>query len=222
MEQRVAEGYSQKSERKSPERRVMDEAREGGHGAFSELVGRHARQMYHTSLKILKNQEDAEDNVQNALCKAFSRMDQFKGNSQFSTWLVRITINEALMMLRKQKWTSRMVSLDDGEDETGTSAAKQLRDQGVNPERACISKDLARKTFRNMPGSLADVFLLQKLEGWTNRELGEARGIPSQTVKSRVFRARVMLHRRLVTLSNNEPMAIENERMVSRLSPPGF
>ncbi len=200
----MPEEYPQLSEWK-----LIDEARSGGRAAFSELVRRHSRQVYCTSIKILKNQEDAEDNMQNALCKAFSRIDQFKGNSQFSTWLVRITINEALMMLRKQRSAKKMVSLDE-EDETenGTNSVAELRDERVSPERACITRDLAAKAFRNVPVKLKDVFLLQKVEGWTNRELGEARGIPAQTVKSRVFRARVMLHRRLVNLSNTRRMAL--------------
>src|ERR1700691_4948288 len=80
---------------------LIARARSGSTDAFSELVRRHSQQIYGVSLRMLKNHEDAEDNVQNVLCKAFNNIRQFEGNSRFSTWLVRIAINESLMKPRK-------------------------------------------------------------------------------------------------------------------------
>src|SRR5215472_2821947 len=85
-----------------PERRLVAKAQSGNEDAFAELVRRHSGQIYGLSLNMLRNREDAEDNLQNVLVKAFHRLDRFEGNSQFSTWLVRIAINEALMKLRKR------------------------------------------------------------------------------------------------------------------------
>src|SRR6202011_6236263 len=85
-----------------PERTLVAQAQAGDEQAFTELVRRHSGQIYGLSLNMLRNREDAEDNLQNVLVKAFHNIGRFEGNSQFSTWLVRITINEALMKLRKR------------------------------------------------------------------------------------------------------------------------
>src|SRR5215467_1762902 len=85
-----------------PEHKLVAKAQSGNEDAFTELVRRHSGQIYGLSLNMLRNREDAEDNLQNVLVKAFHHLDRFEGNSQFSTWLVRIAINEALMKLRKR------------------------------------------------------------------------------------------------------------------------
>src|SRR5437879_13613004 len=92
-----------------PERVLVAKAQAGNEEAFTELVRRHSGQIYGLSLNMLRNREDAEDNLQNVLVKAFHNIGRFEGNSQFSTWLVRITIKEALMKLRKSK--SRRISV---------------------------------------------------------------------------------------------------------------
>jgi len=82
---------------------LIENIKAGSHDAFAELVRRHHAKIYAVSLRMLKNREDAEDNVQNVLFKAYHNMNRFEGQSQFSTWLFRIAINEALMKLRRQK-----------------------------------------------------------------------------------------------------------------------
>src|SRR5713226_1444860 len=79
-----------------PERTLVAKAQSGNEEAFTELVRRHSGQVYGLSLNMLRNREDAEDNVQNVFVKAFHHIHRFEGNSKFSTWLVRIAINEAL------------------------------------------------------------------------------------------------------------------------------
>src|ERR1700737_380409 len=84
-----------------PERILVAKAQAGNEEAFTELVRRHSGQIYGLSLNMLRNREDAEDNLQNVLVKAFHNIGRFEGNSQFSTWLVCININETLMKLGK-------------------------------------------------------------------------------------------------------------------------
>src|SRR5271169_7226137 len=95
------------------EKALIARAREGSRTAFGELVRRHSHRVYGMSFRILKNREDAEDNLQNVFCKAYGKIRQFEGNSQFSTWLVRIAINEALMMLRKRKPEEAVTTLEE-------------------------------------------------------------------------------------------------------------
>ncbi len=193
-----------------PERVLVARAQSGSEDAFTELVRRHSGQIYGLSLNMLRNREDAEDNLQNVLVKAFHHIDRFEGNSQFSTWLVRIAINEALMRLRKRN-SERISDYQAGtgpDDEPRTFP--EIEDTRQDPERQYMSKELARKAFRGLNPSLQDTFILQKAEGWTNRELAQALGITVSTVKSRVFRARVRLRQQLLALTESQPIALQN------------
>jgi RNA polymerase sigma-70 factor, ECF subfamily len=192
-----------------PERTLVAKAQAGNKDAFTELVRRHSGQVYGLSLNMLRHREDAEDNLQNVLVKAFHNIKRFEGNSRFSTWLVRITINEALMKLRKR--SSERISdyhpANASEDEP--RSFPEIEDSRQDPEREYISRDLTRKVFRGLNPSLQDTFILQKAEGWTNRELAEAQGITVSTVKSRVFRARVRLRQQLMALTQPGQVALQ-------------
>lgn len=191
------------------ERTLVARAQSGDHDAFTELVRRHSGQIYGLSLNMLRNREDAEDNLQNVLVKAFHYIDRFEGSSQFSTWLVRITINEALMKLRKRN-SERISDYHEGNASDDESRVfPEIEDKRQDPEREYMSKELARKAFRGLNPSLQDTFILQKAEGWTNRELAQALGITVSTVKSRIFRARIRLRQQLLALTEAESVAIQ-------------
>ena len=193
----------------TPERVLVTKAQAGSEKAFTELVRRHSGQIYGLSLNMLRNREDAEDNVQNVLVKAYDNINRFEGNSQFSTWLVRITINEALMRLRKRNSERISDYHDVNAPEEEQRGFPELEDLRQNPEREYMSKELAAKAFRGLNPSLQDTFILQKAEGWTNRELAEALGITVSTVKSRVFRARIRLRQQLLALTHSEPVIVQ-------------
>ncbi len=176
-------------------------ARRGNHEAFTELVQKHSGKIYGVSLRMLKNREDAEDNVQNVLVKAYHHIGRFEGQSQFSTWLFRITINEALMKLRRHK-PDRFVSQTESAHGAGHYGNyPEIEDLRQNHEREYINRELAGKALQCLNPSLRHTFILQKAEGWTNRELARAMGITVETVKSRVFRARTRSRRRLELLN---------------------
>ena len=193
----------------TPERLLVTRAQSGSKGAFAELVRRHSGQVYGLSLNMLRNREDAEDNLQNVLVKAYHNIGRFEGQSRFSTWLVRITINEALMKLRKRHADriSELRDLHAAEEELHNFP--EIEDARQDPEREYISKELAAKAFSGLPHALQDTFILQKAEGWTNRELAQALGVTVSTIKSRVFRARLRLRRRLLALRHPVPAALE-------------
>jgi RNA polymerase sigma-70 factor (ECF subfamily) len=161
------------------------------------------------SFKILKNREDAEDNLQNAFCKAYGKIRQFEGNSQFSTWLVRIAINEALMMLRKRQ-SGEVKEGADGDRNTDNQWSQlDSRDLHADPERQYLTKELATKAFDALSPKLRYTFILQKGEGWTSQEVAVALNIPADTVKSRIFRARVRLRQRLLALSKTASISLQ-------------
>ena len=83
--------------------RLLRRAKEGDSAAFEKLVRQYERQVFRVAQHITQNREDAEDITQDAFLKAYEKLDQFQGNSKFSTWLIRIAVNESLMRLRKAK-----------------------------------------------------------------------------------------------------------------------
>ena len=194
------------------EEKLIASARAGSRTAFGELVHRHSHRVYGMSFKILKNREDAEDNLQNVFCKAYGKIGQFEGNSQFSTWLVRIAINEALMMLRKRRPEAAATSGPATEDGImdGNEARAELRDLRADPEREYLTKELATKALDALHPTLKNTFILQKGEGWTSRELAKAMEITPELVKSRIFRARVKLRQRLLVLTKTESIALQS------------
>ena len=192
------------------ERVLVTKAQAGNQEAFSELVRRHSGQVYGLSLNMLRNREDAEDNLQNVLVKAYNNIRRFEGNSQFSTWLVRITINEALMKLRKRNSERISDYQAVGSHDEEPRSFPEIEDTRQDVERHYMSKDLARKAFHGLNPSLQDTFILQKAEGWTNRELAQALGITVSTVKSRIFRARVRLRQQLRALTDSQAAALHS------------
>jgi RNA polymerase sigma-70 factor (ECF subfamily) len=191
------------------EQALIASARKGNRNAFGELVRRHSGRVYGMSFKMLRNREDAEDNLQNVFCKAYGKIQQFEGNSQFSTWLTRIAINEALMMLRKRKSDLAAVHAGREGDSDDQEIQPEVRDLRADPEREYLTRELAAKALDALQPTLKYTFILQKGEGWTSRELAAALDITAETVKSRIFRARVRLRQRLLTLSKGEPMALQ-------------
>ena len=93
-----------------PDVALVERARQGDAAAFEKLVRQYDRPIFRVAQHITQNREDAEDIVQDVFMKAYNKLEQFQGNSKFSTWLTRIAVNESLMRLRKRK-TSRTVSM---------------------------------------------------------------------------------------------------------------
>ena len=183
------------------EKMLVARARAGSRTAFGELARRHSHRVYGMSFRILKNREDAEDNLQNVLYKAFGKIQQFEGNSQFSTWLVRIAINEALMMLRKRRAEDALAQIKEDGSIQGSEGSMELRDLRPDPEREYLTKELAAKAMEALNPTLQNTFILQKGEGWTSRELAKAMDITPELVKSRIFRARARLRQRILQLA---------------------
>lgn len=180
---------------------LVKRARAGDTEAFSELVRLYSHRLYWISFRILKNREDAEDNLQNAFCKAYRSIEKFQGLATVYTWLVRIAINEALMKLRHNRSTRVVGYADLTLDDENESGPIEFEDQEADPERRYTTTDLATKAFVGIDPNLANAFLLTKVQGLTNRELANALGTTAGNVKSRVFRARCKLRQHLRTLT---------------------
>ncbi len=182
-----------------PDIALVERAKAGDTAAFEVLVRQYDRQIYRTALHITQNREDAEDITQDVFFKAFQKLEQFQGNSKFSTWLVRIAVNESLMRLRRRK-TSRTVSMDqDVETEEG-AIPRDFAEWRPNPEQIFSQSelgDILRKTIAGLPPGFRTVFTLRDIESLSTEETAEALGLSIPAVKSRLLRARLQLRERL-------------------------
>src|SRR5499433_2332706 len=123
----------------SEERRLVAEARSGCPRAFGELYERYRPRIYRTALRILRHQQDAEDAAQRSFQRAFTNIARFRGDSNFSTWLTRVAINEALMLLRQRRKNPRLL---DGSSDDYESSLLHVVDKGPTPEEALAAKEL--------------------------------------------------------------------------------
>jgi len=178
---------------------LANQAKQGDHAAFTELVNRYARKVFRLARHITQNDQDAEDVLQETFLKAYSRLDQFQGNSKFYTWLVRIGVNEALMRLRRRKG-NLTVSLDE-ELETGDgSIPRDIPSEEGDPEET-YGREQLRESLERAIDSLAEsyraVFLLRDVEGFSTEETAQMLGLSVSAVKSRLLRARIQLRNKL-------------------------
>lgn len=178
---------------------LIEQTRSGSSDAFAKLVRMHSPQLYSISLKMLQNHADAEDNVQNTLLKAYENIDGFEGRSRFSTWLSRIAINEALMRMRR--FQPVYLTLDAFAIETEKDLVSNISDDGPDPERQYLAKELTSRAFWGLPSHLVEMFVRIKLEGWSQRELANEIGITMSALKSRMFDARGRMREQLRAIS---------------------
>src|SRR6266705_5024446 len=144
-----------------PDVALVARAKKGDTAAFEQLVRQYERQIFSVAQHITQNREDAEDITQDAFLKAYEKLDQFQGNSKFSTWLVRIAVNESLMRLRKRK-TGKMVSIDEDIETDEGSVPRDLADWAPDPEQNYTQSELAeilRKTIQGLPQGFRIVFV---------------------------------------------------------------
>src|SRR5215475_4148981 len=112
---------------------LLKVARKGESGAFGALCERYSKQLLRSAHRVTRNREDAEDAVQNAMLSAFVHLGDFDGRSSFSTWLTRIVINSALMLLRKRR-TWHAIATEGDDDFSSGGAAYQVADRQPSPE----------------------------------------------------------------------------------------
>jgi len=182
------------------ERALVAAAQLGNHEAFAILVNQYQQNIYRLALRITGNHEDAEDALQEALLKAYCNLKRFQGESLFYTWLVRITMNEALMKLRRSKRNgSRQLPIDDVLPLSNDSSPVKGM-EASDPEKWYAQIEL-RETLcaalNGISGRLSDAFVLRNVADLSIRETAATLGLSVAGVKSRLLRARGRLRQRL-------------------------
>ena len=181
------------------ERLLVARAKAGRSSAFGELYERHRLRIYSTAFRILRNQQDAEDAAQRSFQHAFTNLSRFREDSAFSTWMTRIAINEALMLLRKRR--TRTVLLGGNSDGDDATSVLDPPDKGPTPEETLAENELCAavtQAISHLPASLRTVVLLRELHGYTNPETARRLGLTVSAVKARIFRARRHLRQHFV------------------------
>ncbi len=149
--------------------------------------------VYRLALRITRNQEDAEDSQQEALLKAYRHMDQFQGRSQFTTWISRIAINEALMNLRKRRDAYHVPLEDVVEQAEEATVRRRLSSPPESPEAAYSRKELSatlNAAIDRLRPLYRSVFVMRTVEELSTTETASKLQISNSAVKTRLRRAR--------------------------------
>ncbi len=164
--------------------------------AFEELVLRHKQRVLAVARRITNNREDAEDVAQESFHKAFLHLDDFQEKSRFSTWLTRITMNEAFMLLRRKRGVFEV--LPESPDDGAKSSSESFVDQSPNPEESCWRRertDLLAKAINRLSPIIGRTILLRDIEERSVQETAQILGTSISAVKARVFQGRRKLRR---------------------------
>ena len=167
----------------------------GDVSAFEELVERYDRRLFRLAEHITHNREDAQDAVQEAFLKAFEHVGDFRERSQFSTWLIRITVNQALMKVRKRR-TTKEAPLDEDFQAGEDVIPREVADWAPSPEelyRVSELRDILINALEGLRPILRTVFVLRDIEELSIAQTAEILHLTPSAVKARLWRARLQL-----------------------------
>jgi len=171
------------------ETRLLDAARAGDQRAFAELVTASRNHLWAVCLQICGNTHDAEDALQEALTAAWQHLDRFDGRARFSTWAHRIAANAALTRVRRRR--------DVPDEDAGVAEAAP--GSGVS-ERVTVQMAV-REALAGLQPDFREAVVLREYADMTYQEIAEHQGVPVQTVKSRINRARTALKEALAEVA---------------------
>lgn len=166
----------------------------GDKALFELLMRRHNQRVYRAVRSLLRDESEAEDVMQQAWVQAWAHLPEFRGESRFATWLVRIAINEALARLRR---TRKLVPLPGGD---GPEESHMPPSPRPSPEQLAADRELVAVVQRKLdalPDIYRTVVMLREVEGMSTEETAQALGTSIDVVKTRLHRARTMLHEAL-------------------------
>ena len=181
------------------ESQLVASAKAGSYEAFEDLVNRYEKKIYRLGLNVTGSPEDAEDVLQETFLKAFEHLADFREDSRFYTWIVRIALNEGLMKLRKRR-TDKSMPMEDIVGEEGEVMPREFTDWKPNPEESLAQTELRailQNAAQSLPVSFRTVFLLRDVEGLSTEETAQLLDLTEGAVKARLHRARLQLREEL-------------------------
>lgn len=194
--------------------RIIERVLAGDTRAFALLVDRHREKAMTLALRMLKNREDAEEALQDAFVRAFRSLDRFERKSRFSTWLYRIVFNVCFSVQRKQGTAGIFF------EEDAPAMAVHYR-RADRPDVACEGAEFERivqESIDSLPPVYGTIFTLYFVNDMSYEEIAEVAGLPINTVKTRLFRARGLLRAAVAMRFNDSGDASQgvNDAMVEK------
>jgi RNA polymerase sigma-70 factor, ECF subfamily len=192
--------YCSTSTNKLSDEELVAATKRGDAQAFEQLVLCHRLRVLAVAQRITNNREDAEDVAQESFHKAFLHLDAFQEKSRFSTWLTRIAMNEAFMLLRRRRGVVEV--LPDSLDDDMKSTSEAFVDRGPNPEESCWQRErteLLTEAINRLGPKIRSTILLRHIEERSAEETARILGTSIAAVKARVFQGRRKLRGALNT-----------------------
>jgi RNA polymerase sigma-70 factor (ECF subfamily) len=174
---------------------TIQQVLDGNTAIFELLMRRYNERVYRAARSIVRDEQEAEDVMQQAYVNAFTHLRQFNGSAQFSTWLTKIAINEALARVRRR---GRYEPFD---DDLSNVEPFMSSNPAQSPERQAFAAELRgllEWAIDTMPDGMREVFVLREVEGLSTSEVAECLGVSDDVVKTRLSRGRAILRRLLM------------------------
>lgn len=181
------------------EQLLIQRCKDGDTGAFDELVCQFEKRVFNCALRIAGNYNDAADIAQEAFIRAFSSIQTFRGDANFTTWIYRIVTNVYLDERKKSK-AHRLTSLDEYIELDENSVSRQIEDEGPSPDEIVESKERSRvlqAAINSLPDYQRIILTLYSFQHRSYEEIADILRLPIGTVKSRLNRARLALGEKL-------------------------
>tara|TARA_R110001592_G_scaffold363037_1_gene679486 strand:- start:3253 stop:3858 length:606 start_codon:yes stop_codon:yes gene_type:complete len=163
--------------------------------AYAELMTKYRDSIYYMMLKMVKNNDDADDLTIEAFGKAFNRLHQYTPNYAFSTWLFRIATNNCIDFIRKKKMVTFSIDKEFGNEEGGMTY--EIRDERLDPEERFIRKQkirIMREIVEHLKPRYKSLIVLRYFRELSYDEIAQETELPIGTVKAQLFRAREQLY----------------------------
>lgn len=184
--------------KKNTDLELIAEFQKGNESSFEELIQRYSNKVYSLASRLTRNNEDAEEVLQDVFVTVYRKIAGFEGKSSFSSWLYRVTVNAAFMKLRKRR-QDHSVSLEDLMSQIHVVPALRSPEH-VHVDSISIKNEMLEaleQAIQKLPDEYRPVFILRDVDGLTSREVGKILDLTVPAVKSRLHRSRLMLRRKL-------------------------
>lgn len=177
---------------------LVEAFKKGCEDSFVAIVQRYTEKVHNLSMRLTRNQEDAEEVLQDVFVTVYNKIHSFEGKSAFSSWLYRVTANTAFMKLRSRK-NKETVSLEDVEPTVKNSLASR---DSINGDETYLTirhelREVLQGAINKLPHEYKTIFILRDVDGLSNQEVGGLLNMSVPAIKSRLHRARLLLRKKL-------------------------
>ena len=192
------------------EKKLIEAAQRGDQSAMGLLLERYQDRLYRVVLRMVSHRDDAAEVTQDAMLKVIKNISRFKGDSNISTWMIRIAMNQSISHLRRRK-LRKTTSLDQtpGDDPNNRAMRHDLHDSSEPPPEMRVEQSEMVEILHRALGMLAEdfrsVIVLRDIDQMDYQQIAEVLDIPTGTVKSRLFRARLALRQQMMQLCEPAP-----------------